>query len=552
MEENINTDHARIKALEKEIQECRFIKNSLLDQLKFEKVLAEISFLFTNMPASKFDEFLKKGLRRIGDFLKVPLCSLSLLSEDKQSTYSYHSWASKDLEKLGEFIQNPSMLWPWSTNKFLNGESYQIRSPADLPPEASVDRANLERLNVNSVAAVPLSVGKSVIGCFSIGTLNSCRTWSEDEMKRIQILGEVVANAAVRKEKEVKIQEAFEEIQKLKDQLKADYIYLREEIDFESGFHQMIGQSPAIKEVFSNISQIAPLDTTVMILGESGTGKELVARAIHAAGPRKNRPMVKVNCAALPANLIESELFGHEKGAFTSAEDRQVGRFEVAHGSTLFLDEIGELPLESQSKLLRVLQEGEFERLGSSKTIKVDVRVIAATNRNLEEEIKNGHFRRDLWYRLNIYPIMVPPLRERTEDIVLLVDEFVKRYTRKMGNTVKRIPCGVMSVLQNYQWPGNIRELENVIERAVINTKGTSLQLLDNLSPKKVPDEGKMADLTLEEVERNHILSILTRTNWRVSGSKGAALILGVNPSTLCYRIKKLGIKRSSKHEPQP
>ena len=254
--------------------------------------------------------------------------------------------------------------------------------------------------------------------------------------------------------------------------------------------------------------------------------------------------MVKVNCAALPANLIESELFGHEKGAFTSAQARHVGRFELADGGTIFLDEIGELPLESQAKLLRVLQESEFERVGSSKTIKVDVRIIAATNRNLEEEVKKGRFRQDLWYRLNVFPITMPPLRERKEDIPLLVNWFVNKIGRKMGKTITRIPSNTMKVLQDYHWPGNVRELENVIERAAINTPGPSLQLLDNFDTSQGAGVTTAPVSTLEEAERNHIVQVLEETKWRVEGPKGAALILGLNPSTLHFRMRKLGIQR--------
>jgi chemotaxis protein methyltransferase CheR len=289
------------------------------------------------------------------------------------------------------------------------------------------------------------------------------------------------------------------------------------------------------------VEQIASSDTTVLVLGETGTGKELVARAIHGLSPRKDRTLVKVNCAALPSNLIESELFGHEKGAFTGAHTRQLGRFEVANRATLFLDEIGELPLELQPKLLRVIQDGEFERLGSSVTIKVDVRVIAATNRNLEEEVHRGRFREDLWYRLNIFPITVPPLRERMEDIALLVDFFVDKISRRLGKSIESIPTSVMNTLQDYQWPGNIRELENVLERAVINSSGPKLRLVDEL--KKPRKDLPTTQKTMEEVERNHIVRVLEQTNWKVSGPNGAAEILGLNRSTLRARMRKLNIK---------
>jgi transcriptional regulator with GAF, ATPase, and Fis domain len=278
----------------------------------------------------------------------------------------------------------------------------------------------------------------------------------------------------------------------------------------------------------------------VLVLGETGTGKELVARAIHGLSLRKNRAFVKINCATLPPHIIESELFGHEKGAFTGAHARQRGRFEVAAGSTLFLDEIGELPLELQPKLLRVMQDREFERLGSSHTIKVDVRMIAATNRNLEEEVRRGRFREDLWYRLNIFPITMPPLRDRLDDIPLLVDFYIKKISKRMGKSIEIIPAIVMNALQNYHWPGNVRELENVLERAVINSSTPKLRLVDELKTQQ--KDLSITQKTLEAVERDHIVRVLEQTQWKVSGKNGAAEILGLNRSTLRARMRKLGI----------
>lgn len=335
---------------------------------------------------------------------------------------------------------------------------------------------------------------------------------------------------------------AFAEIKKLKDQLEAERAYLQDEIKLEYNHDDIVGKSDAVKSVFYKVEMIAGTDTNVLVLGETGTGKELVARAIHSLSLRKDRALVKMNCAALPSNLIESELFGHEKGAFTGAYSKRLGRFEVANGATLFLDEIGELPLELQPKLLRVIQNGEFERLGSSSTIKVDVRIIAATNRDLEEEVRKGHFRDDLWYRLNIFPITVPPLRERTEDIPLLVDYFVKKIAKRLGKSIEFIPLNVMDALQNYHWPGNIRELENVLERGVINSSGPKLRLIDELKKpfKSLPSNQR----TLEAVEREYILLVLAQTNWKVGGKDSAAEILGLDRSTLRARMRKLNIHK--------
>jgi len=340
----------------------------------------------------------------------------------------------------------------------------------------------------------------------------------------------------------VELRTALSEIKIMKEQLEAEKAYLQEEIKLEFNHEKIIGKSDGLKYVLYKIEQIADSDTIVLVLGETGTGKELVARAIHALSLRKNRAMIKVNCAALPANLIESELFGHEKGAFTGSHCRQLGRFEVANGSTLFLDEIGELPLELQSKLLRVLQDGEFERLGSSDTIKVNVRIIAATNRNLEEEVRNRNFREDLWYRLNVFPITMPPLRDHIDDIPVLVDYYVKRISKRLGKTIEIIPVGVMDALKNYHWPGNIRELENVLERGIINTSGLKLRLIDEL--RKPLKDLSISNKTLEAFEREYIMRVLEQTHWKVGGKNSAAEILGLDRSTLRARMRKLDIRK--------
>ena len=336
---------------------------------------------------------------------------------------------------------------------------------------------------------------------------------------------------------------AYTEIEQLKHQLEAETAYLQEEIKLEHNFESIIGKSAALQYVLYKVEQVAATDSAVLVLGETGTGKELISRVIHNNSLRKARPLVKVNCATLPSHLIESELFGHERGAFTGAQARQMGRFEVANGTSIFLDEIGELPLELQTKLLRVLQDGEFERLGSPRTIKVDVRVIAATNRDLEAEVRQGRFREDLFYRLNVFPITVPSLRDRTEDIALLADFFVEKASKRMGKSIELIPKSAMKKLQDYPWPGNIRELENVIERAIINSSGPKLSLADDLSWPVHKDMPKVFK-SLEEIERDYITSVLEETKWRIDGPNGAAVILDMNPSTLRSRLRKLEIKK--------
>ncbi len=347
-----------------------------------------------------------------------------------------------------------------------------------------------------------------------------------------------------------------------KARLEAQNTYLIEEIKETHNFEEIVGQSRALAEVIEKVKLVASTDSSVLILGETGTGKELVARAVHSNSERRNRPLVKVNCAALPVGLIESELFGHEKGAFTGAIDRRIGRFELAHGGTIFLDEIGDMPPDLQAKLLRVLQEQEFERVGGSNLIKVDVRVIAATNRDLFRSASEGTFRQDLYYRLNVFPVQLPPLRERCEDIPPLVHYFVRRFSLKIGRKITRIQRETMERLMNYNWPGNVRELENVIERAVILSTGIELEVgpgvlpeiaavasAQAVVPRTAPEEkGPEAPSpqSIDQVERNHILEVLMRTNWRIEGSDGAAALLNLNPSTLRSRMKKLGVQRST------
>ena len=332
-----------------------------------------------------------------------------------------------------------------------------------------------------------------------------------------------------------------------KEKLHAENLYLQEEIKITHNFEEIISKSKIFHKVLHKIELVASTDATVLILGESGTGKELLARAVHNISKRSKRALIKINCATLPSNLIESELFGHERGAFTGAIERKIGRFELADNGTIFLDEIGELPVELQAKLLRVLQEGEFERLGNAKTIKVNVRVIAATNRNLQEAIEKKEFREDLFYRLNVFQIVSPPLRKRKEDIPLLVKHFVKKYEGKMGRGINKIPGKVIDALMHYDWPGNIRELENRIERALITTQGSTLQYgewIPTFDPGALNSSGDPIFLKMEDVEKEHIVRILNKTNWKVSGEKGAAKILGLNPNTLNSRMKKLGIER--------
>ncbi len=352
----------------------------------------------------------------------------------------------------------------------------------------------------------------------------------------------VSLDITVRKEMEVRLREQLEEIKRLKGQLEQENLYLQNEIVLQHGHDGIVGRSPALKRVLAQVEQVAGTDATVLLLGETGTGKELLARTIHGLSRRKDRPLVTLNCAVLPPTLIESELFGREKGAYTGALTRMAGRFEVAHRSTLFLDEIAELPLELQAKLLRVLEDGRFERLGSTKPLQVDVRIIAATNRDLAQEVAAGRFRSDLYYRLSVFPIAVPPLRKRPEDIPPLVWAFVRQNEKKLNKPVERIDRRSMEALTRYSWPGNARELRNIVEHAMITSGGGTL----HLQPPDLKSEKLRPAGTLEEVERRYILDVLTRTGWRITGPNGAAEILGLKRTTLQSKMKRLGIRRGT------
>jgi formate hydrogenlyase transcriptional activator len=406
------------------------------------------------------------------------------------------------------------------------------------------------REGLQSFVFLPLISRTRAIGVLVLGRLRDDAFTQAD----IDFLTQVANQIALGVENAL----AYREIRELKDQLSKEKLYLEDEIRTEMNFAQIIGSSASLRRVLKRVETVAPTDSTVLIYGETGTGKELVARAIHDLSPRRAKPFVKLNCAAIPTGLLESELFGHEKGAFTGAIAQRIGRFEVANGGTIFLDEIGEIPLELQTKLLRVLQEREFERLGSSHTLHTDARLIAATNRDLEAMVREQQFRSDLFFRLNVFPVHVSPLRERESDIPLLVRHFAQQFSKRMNKVIETIPTATMETLSGYHWPGNIRELQNVIERAVIISTGPELRLdfADLKLPRANPQEegpaapnskpnGALRDV-LGETERQQILQALKECNWVVAGPKGAAARLGVKRSTLQLRIQKLGITRHS------
>jgi transcriptional regulator with GAF, ATPase, and Fis domain len=455
-----------------------------------------------------------------------------------------NQWRNELLVPPEEMAEIHEMKYPNLAAHYSKGESV-VFSKFDDSPQWPEMRKILKFFGTKAGVGIPLEIDSSGVDVFAMDKVISDHVWPEDIVEQSKAIGKVILSAMRRRESEVKLLDSYDEIKLLKDRLEVENIYLRDQISVQSSHKDIIGKSDAMKYVLYKIKQVAPSDSTVLILGETGTGKELVAEAIHTESSRKDNALVKVNCAALPATLIESELFGREKGAYTGSQAKQIGRFELADKGTIFLDEVGELPLELQSKLLRVLQSGEFERLGSPRTVKVDVRVIASTNRDLIEEVKKRQFREDLYYRLNVFPITVPPLRDRKEDIPLIVKSFLKKFGKKIGKQIKRVPYDVIKTLQKYHWPGNVRELENIIERSMIISPNSTLHLTDILEMPKTLDQEESQSRSLSEMERDHILQALEQTRWKIEGKNGAAEALRLNPSTLRTRMRKLGIKRS-------
>jgi transcriptional regulator with GAF, ATPase, and Fis domain len=510
---------------------------------KFERLLAEISTFFINLPADRIDSEIEVAQGRVCELLDLDRSSLFQVSEKEPETMLLtHVFQPPEAPTPPERMSLKDF-FPWVLSKIMGRETVTISKMTDLPAKAGHDRETFGRYGTRSVVVVPLSVGsRNVFGLLTFAVMREERDWTETLVRQFKLVAQIFSNALARKQMEEQLKERLREIENLKQQTEQENIYLQEEVKLLSEHTEIAWQSLAMKRILGMAEQVAQTDATVLILGETGTGKELLAQAIHGMSSRKDRHLVTVNCASLPAALIESELFGRETGAYTGALTRMVGRFELADGGTVFLDEIGELPIDVQSKLLRVLEHGRFERLGSTKPLQVNVRIIAATNRDLAQDVKEGKFRKDLYYRLNVYPILIPPLRERSEDIPLMVWTFVKEYQKRMGKKIESIPRKTMQALQSYPWPGNVRELRNVIEHAMILNRDASLAIS---MPGVTYSETEVVS-RLDDVERRHIISVLKRTGWRVAGKGGAAQVLGLRRTTLNAKMKKLGIDRPS------
>lgn len=508
------------------------------ERLRFETLIADLSSKFINLPAGEVDREIEDAQRSVCEFLNIDLC---VLWQWTHATPRYititHLYRPLGGPPPPERVDAEEMA-PWCFPQVMAGKIVSVTSMNSLPAEAARDKEVWRHYGIKSTLVLPLSAGGQLFGAVTFNTVREERLWQKEIINRLTVVAQVFANALARKVADEALRQSMAENERLRERLQAESDYLKAEIKVTAAHGEIIGRSRAIQQVLSQVEQVAPTDSTVLIHGETGTGKELIAQAIHRLSLRQGHVMVKVNCAALPSALVESELFGREKGAFTGALTKQIGRFEVADGSTIFLDEIGELSLEVQAKLLRVLQEGQFERLGSPKTIKVNVRVIAATNRDVTEDLRAGRFRQDLYYRLNVFPIRVPPLRERAEDIPMLVWAFLKEFSSRMGKKITQVPRQTMEALQAHPWAGNVRELRNVIEHAVIVSSLDTLvvPMLVNANP------GAPSANTLASSEKKHILTALEKTGWRIKGAKGAASVLGVNPSTLYSRMHKLGI----------
>jgi transcriptional regulator with GAF, ATPase, and Fis domain len=493
---------------------------------------------FVDLSLDRVDDAIRDMLRDV--VLAVDLDRGTLLEVGDNSELWYPvSWTRPGLPQAPASA-NALAQFPYSLEQLRRNQDVCFSSLEQIPHRT--DRASFASFGIKSALIIPIWVTGTLAGLTNVAALRAEREWSRTLIDRARLVAAVLGTVLARRRMEAALRTALSQVQDLRDRLHEDNLYLRSEARELRGHTNIIGRSAAVRTLLEQVSQVAVTDSSVLIIGETGTGKELIAEEIHELSARRARPMMRVNCAALPAGLLESELFGREKGAYTGADRSQPGRFELADGSTFFLDEVGDLPLEAQVKLLRVLEQKQIERLGSSRAIRVDTRLIAATHRDLEQLVSEGKFREDLFYRLNIFPIRVPPLRERVEDIPALVWHFVDDLAKSLGKQITAIQKDSIVALQRHRWPGNIRELRNVVERAIITARGPTLAIEVPAAPPRAPDAPAV---TLSDVERQHIRAVLERTRWRIRGPRGAAEQLGLKPTTLETRMAKLGLSRS-------
>ncbi len=509
---------------------------ALGEQLDFQRFVAELSFRFINVSAEMMPDAIRNGLERICEQLRLDrgsFCGIASAGVPSDPI----AWTASGIPPAGAHVADGER-FPWALERIRLGDVLAFSTLDEIPSE--IDRASHRAMGTKSAVTIPLSVAGRVVGALGVHAVREERSWPPEVLDRLKVIAGVYDQVIARLQRDEAVRAATQEVQRFRDELQAENVYLKREERERLGLTRVIGQSAAVRRVLEQIQQVAPTDATVLLTGETGTGKELFATHIHENGARRARAMVRVNCAAIPATLIESELFGREKGAFTGALARQAGRFELADHSTIFLDEIGDLPPDVQVKLLRVVEERTIERLGSPRPIAVDTRIIAATHRNLEQRVTEGTFREDLYYRLNVFPIHVPPLRERVEDIPLLVWRFVEEFSKAFGKRIDSIDKDNLAALQQYSWPGNIRELRNAVERAMIVTTTRRLTIPSpHASAAASRRSPKLAD-----VEKEHIRAVLENTGWRIRGAGAAADRLGLKPTTLETRMAKLGLRR--------